>query len=160
MVANILVFLAKNNLSEALCDQIAKLDFMPEAQEITAELCGTKGPFGNAEVLNTNQGSRLFRSLVEVNPQATSEALYRIYYANPVEELKKVVQGRRNLIWALEKLCFWENTFEKSAKVLAYFALAENEPMIANNATSQLIQLFRVIFTRNSSFFGNKKEFY
>lgn len=139
----ILDFLESIGLAEALCDQIAKLDFLPEAKDITADLCGESGPFGKAEVLNSQQGSRLFRSLVEVNPDVTVDTLYNIYFGKSTKELKEVVEGRRNLVWALEKLCFRGETFLRASKVLLAFAEAENEEMIANNATGQLLQLFQ-----------------
>lgn len=145
LIPEILEYIDSCGLSEALCDQISKLDFLPRAQEVTAELCGETGPFGNAEVLNTQQGSRLFRSLVEVNPQATCDTLFKLFFGKSREYLKLIVEGRRNLVWALEKLCFWDDTFVNASKVLLSFAAAENEEMITNNATGQFLQLFQIL---------------
>ncbi|WP_062353808.1 hypothetical protein [Bacillus kwashiorkori] len=136
----------RNGMSEALCDQMAKLHFLPKAQELTNSLCGEQAPFGQAEVLNSEKGSRLFRSLVEVNPRATARALYRVFGSMSIEELLQVGPGRRNLIWALEKLCFWEETFETASKTLALFAAAENESW-GNNATGQFLQLFHFVLS-------------
>lgn len=133
-------------MAEALCDQMAKLHFLPKAQELTLNLCGPQAPFGQAEVLNSEKGSRLFRSLVEVNPQATADTLRRVFGHIEREELLKVGPGRRNLIWALEKLCFWEDTFETAAQILLSFAAAENESW-GNNATSQFLQLFHFVLS-------------
>ncbi|MGE7686756.1 hypothetical protein [Peribacillus simplex] len=135
-----------NGMSEALCDQMAKLHFLPKAQEITSSLCGEQAPFGQAEVLNSEKGSRLFRSLVEVNPVATARALNSVFGSMNNEELLQVGPGRRNLIWALEKLCFWEETFESASKILLLFAAAENESW-GNNATSQFLQLFHYVLS-------------
>jgi hypothetical protein len=135
-----------NGMSEALCDQMAKLHFLPKAQELTSSLCGEQAPFGQAEVLNSEKGSRLFRSLVEVNPVATARALNRVFGSMSIEELIQVGPGRRNLIWALEKLCFWEETFESASKILLLFAAAENESW-GNNATSQFLQLFHYVLS-------------
>ncbi|MFC2132888.1 hypothetical protein ACFLRG_03720, partial [Bacteroidota bacterium] len=52
-------------------------------------------------------------------------------------------EGRRNLVWVLEKLCFDTRTFSESIKILFSFAVAENETW-SNNATGQLLQLFNV----------------
>mgnify|MGYP001439535565 CR=1 FL=1 len=133
-------------MSEALCDQMTKLHFLPQAQELTASLCGEQAPFGQAEVLNSEKGSRLFRSLVEVNPAATVRALNRVFGSMSIEELLEVGPGRRNLIWSLEKLCFWEETFESASKLLLMFAAAENESW-SNNATSQFLQLFHYVLS-------------
>lgn len=129
-------------LAAALCDQMAKLHFLPKAREVVSELCGESAPFGQAEVLNSERGSRLFRSLVEVNPEATVEALWRVFGHWSRDELMEVGPGRRNLVWALEKLCFHESTFPTAARLMLALAGAENETW-ANNATNQFLQLFQ-----------------
>ena len=130
-------------LAEQFCDQISKLHFSKKAQQLTKDLCGEQGPFGNAEVLNTEEGSRLFRSLVEVNPQATTDALERAFEGWTRDQMLKVGPGRRNLVWSLEKLCWWSETFPKAARLLLRFAVAENESW-GNNATGQFKQLFQI----------------
>ena len=144
-VPPLLAKIANNRLGQALCDQMAKLDFLPQARELTKQLCGDRGPFGNAEVLSSDEGSRLFRSLVEVNPLAGAQALYKAFGARTTEELKSVAGTvRRNLIWALEKMCFWADIFPVAAPVLLAFAAAENETW-ANNATGLYLQLFHIL---------------
>jgi hypothetical protein len=101
------------------------------------------GFFSTAEVLNTSEGSRLFRSFVYVNPQASVTALITAFLPVPVEVLQSMKEGRRNLVWGLEKLCFRPETFLNATKVLAAFAVAENEN-IGNNATAQFLQLFHI----------------
>jgi hypothetical protein len=130
-------------LAEALCDRVAKLDFLPEARELVRNLCGERGPFGQAEVLKSERGARLFRSLVETNPEAAAQALERAFGNRPREELLQVHSGRRNLIWTLEKLCFRRETFPVAAKILLAFAAAENEHW-SNNATGIFHQIFQV----------------
>lgn len=139
-----------SGMSETLCDQMAKLHFLPKAQELTSSLCGERAPFGQAEVLNSEKGSRLFRSLVEVNPVATTRALNRVFGLMSIEELLQVGPGRRNIIWALEKLCFWEETFESASRILLLFAAAENESW-GNNATAQFLQLFHFVLSGTQS---------
>lgn len=133
-------------LAEALCNQMSMLDFLPDARSAVENLCGPQGPFGQAEVLNSNEGSRLFRSLVEVNPQATAKCLKQVFDGWSREQLLEVGPGRRNLIWALEKLCFWQDTFSIAAPILLAFATAENESW-GNNATNQFLQLFHVFLS-------------
>jgi hypothetical protein len=134
---------AKAGLTEQFCDQMSKLHFSKRAQQLTEDLCGEKGPFGNAEVLNSEEGSRLFRSLVEVNPQATIDVLERVFGKWTREQLLKIGLGRRNLIWSLEKLCWWADTFAKAAKLMLSFAAAENESW-SNNATGLFLRLFHI----------------
>ncbi|MCZ7398200.1 MAG: hypothetical protein O8C62_00715 [Candidatus Methanoperedens sp.] len=135
-----------DGMSEALCDQISKLHHVHEARQLTKELCGDTGPFGQAEVLNSGKGSRLFRSLVEVNPIDTVNALEHAFSGWDKEQLLQVKAGRRNLVWSLQKLCFWEETFPISARILLSFAVAENETW-GNNATNIFFQLFHYLLS-------------
>ena len=133
-------------LAEALCDQMSKLQFLPEAQAFVRDLCGDQAPFGQAEVLNSEKGSRLFRSLVEVNPHVTVNVLEKVFGGWTREQFLEIVPGRRNLVWSLEKLCFWEDTFLKAARVMLALGAAENETW-GNNATNQFLQLFHVFLS-------------
>ncbi|QXE87819.1 hypothetical protein KP003_05290 [Geomonas nitrogeniifigens] len=131
------------SLLESFCDQVARLDFLPEVKALTEGLCGSQSPFGQAEVILSDRGSRLFRSFVEVNPEATSKALHETLKTMTEEELVAIDGDvRRNLVWALEKLCFHEACFEESAHSLLLLAAAENESW-SNNATGLFKQLFR-----------------
>ena len=115
------------------CNQVQRLHFSQKAQEIAAKLCGDRGPLSGAEVLNTVAGSQLFRAIAELNPSAATDCLHRVFAAKTTEELLQFRTGRRNLIWALEKLCWERTTFAKAAEVLLCFAAAETEN-IGNSA--------------------------
>lgn len=134
----------RKNLSEAIAEQMKYLGYSDKAVLIIDKIVGPQSPFDNAEVLNSELGSRLFRSFVEVNPVAVSKNLTRIYSTKSKEELLQVSEGRRNLVWVLEKLCFDKRTFNESAKILYSFAIAENETW-SNNATGQFLHLFKVL---------------
>lgn len=134
-------------LAESFCDQISRLDFLPEVKKLVEDLCGPQGPFGQAEVILSDWGSRLFSSLVEVNPNATNRALSDVIHPLNEEELLGIRGDvRRNLLWALEKLCFHETCFDESANSLLLLASAENESW-GNNATGQFKQLFRTFLS-------------
>jgi hypothetical protein len=128
-------------LDEALCSRMAMLEFLPEAREIAGELCGDAGPFGQAQVLNSERGSRCLCSIVEVNPAAALSALTRAFGSSSRDELLKLGPGRRGLVRSLEKLCCRRQTFDGAARLLLDFASAENERW-ANNATGTFLQLF------------------
>ncbi|RZJ90957.1 MAG: hypothetical protein EOO20_06620 [Chryseobacterium sp.] len=131
-------------LSEALSDQMIYLGDDEKAIEIIAKITALGSPFDNAEVLNTELGSRLFRAFVEVNPVAVADCLVRNFLTGDLKELSAVKLGRRNLVWVLEKLCFFKDTFFKGAKLMGSFAAAENENW-GNNATGQFLHLFTVM---------------
>lgn len=131
----------RTSLSNAFAEQMKYLGYNDKAVQIVEKIVGTNSPFDTAEVLNTELGSRLFRSFVEVNPIAVSQNFKRQFFNKSPEELLKIEAGRRNIVWTLEKLCFDKRTFSDGAKVLLQFAIAENETW-ANNATSQFLHLF------------------
>lgn len=135
-----------SSMIEQLCSQISKLHFLEKAKELTSNLCGVQAPFGQAVILSSKVGSRIFCSFVEIDPVVTAETLEREFGVMSINELRQVKDGRRDLIRALEKLCFWEETFETAAKILARFAAAENEHW-SNNATGQFNQLFHYILS-------------
>ncbi len=130
-------------LTESLCSQIKYLGNNEKVKSLIGRLTDVSGPFDNAEVVNTELGSRLFRSFVEVNPNAVADNLYRLFGSMSIEQLKNVQEGRRNLVWTLEKLCFDKTTFEKGAKLMMLFGAAENETW-GNNSTSEFLHLFKI----------------
>ena len=105
------------------------------------KLLGENSPFGNAEVIDTDLGSRLFRSFVEVNPDAVADCLWSVIGSSSIDGLRLIDEGRRNLVWSIEKLCFEPRTFDKGAEMMLLLAMAENEH-ISNNATGQFVALF------------------
>lgn len=131
-------------LVKAFCLQVSMLGFIDEVQELTKNLCGPQGFFGQAEAILSDRGSLLFRSFVEVNPEATSNALYRLLKDMNRDALLDIKDDvRRNLVWALEKLVFHREVFEDASWCLLLLASAENESW-SNNATGQFEQLFGV----------------
>jgi len=134
-------------LVNPLCDQFRYLNLEPEIEELSKELCKERRPFGQAGILSSQRGSRIFRSIAEVNPPAAADAIYRCFGEFDKAALRGIGPGRRNLVWALESLCFWESTFSKSASLLLKFAVSESEPGLSNNATGQFYQLFHYLLS-------------
>lgn len=132
------------DMIEGFCNQVEKMDFHTNVKSLTEKLCGPQGPFGQAEVILSNRGSRLFRAFVNVNPDATSAALYRILREFDHQQLLAVDgNARGNLVWGLEKLCFHAHLFEESAWCMLLLASAENTTW-SNNATGLFAQFFSV----------------
>lgn len=131
------------SLVESFCKQITSLDQSINVQDFVKNFCEGGSPFGQAELLLSKQGSRLFRALVEVNPQVTSDLLYRILNRLSDIDIQNINGDvRRNLVWSLEMLVFHSACFDKAAWCLFKLALFENESY-GNNATGQFSQLFR-----------------
>jgi hypothetical protein len=129
---------------EGFCLQVEKLDFHPNVKQLTESLCGPLAPFGRAEVILSDRGSRLFRSFVDVNSEASSSVPYRVLSSMSSAELNGIAgETRRNLVWGLEKLCFHKALFPESAWSILLLATAENESC-SNNAQGMFAQLFRI----------------
>lgn len=130
-------------LHDSFCDQIRYLDSSINVQSFVENFCAANHPFGQAELLLSKQGSRLFRALVEVNPTVTNNQLHRVISRLTDKEILDIEGDvRRNLVWALEMLVFHKSCFDKSAWTLFKFAQFENENY-SNNALGQFSQLFR-----------------
>lgn len=136
---------ASTRLAEAFCRAMPQISFVKEAVDLIETLCISPGPLSKKEGFESEWGSRLFLAFVEINPDATVDAIYSVTQKLTLEEIKKDItfKVRRNLVRALEKLCFRKDCFEKAAWVLLRFAAAENENY-ANNATGLFCQLFQV----------------
>jgi hypothetical protein len=129
-------------LAEFLVRQFEHLKTVHEAREIAAELLEREGPFDDAEVLDSRRGARIFRSLAMVNPGAAVIVLRHVLGEKSRDELLALRDGRRDLVWALERLLFPRETFATAALTLAQLAAAENEMGISNNASGVLRSLF------------------
>ena len=142
-ISGLIESLTASGLIEEFCERLKSLDQIERSKQLIELYWGINRPFVKAEVIKTELGSRLFRSVVEVNPVACVNGLEYTLKDFSIKELKENFgEGRRNIIWALEKLR--NKTFEKASIMLARFALAENEKY-ANNATNQFLQLFHVM---------------
>ena len=136
--------LKQMKLRERFFDRLKDLDQIEKAKEIVAELWGANTNFGTAEVLNTSWGSLLFRYVVEVNPKEMAKTVFTAFGNLSKHDISGIKEGRRNLVWSLEKLCFRKETFNLSAKVLYSFAVSENETW-GNNATNQFSHLYQLM---------------
>lgn len=131
------------SMVDALCERLRMLDTLPEARDVAAKLCGDCAPFGQAEVLFSERGARIFRALAEINPESACNSLHAVIFATDVEALREARAARREWVWALTKLIFRSSTYSCAADSLVRLAVAENESY-ANNATGTLLQTFQV----------------
>ncbi|BDC07554.1 hypothetical protein [Phocaeicola vulgatus] len=131
------------SLAPAFGAQFKDMSMSGKAIEMLDEILHVGSPFSDAEVINTEVGSRLFRSFVEVAPQTVAKCLYNALANKKIIDLYNIVEGRRNLVWTIEKLCFNPITFTKGAKLMLRLGCAEIED-ISNNATGQFVALFPI----------------
>ncbi len=156
-IIEIIKDLKQVNLEEKFIERFKDLDQIDKAKDIVAELWGPNSPFGIAEVLNTTWGSLLFRYVVEVNPISTAKTLDIAFGKMSKDEILKIDVGRRNLVWALEKLCFRRETFSIGARIMFSFAVSENESW-GNNSTNQFIQFHQLFLSGTEASLDEKLE--
>lgn len=128
-------------LSKQLGIRLIELSQKTDSGDIIKIVTGNKGVF-DYNFINTDQGARLIMSLSEIAPKEVMEALVICFKAKSTEELLEFKDGRRYLVWALERLCFRKETFKDATRLLYRLAQAENEN-IGNNATNKFYQLFQ-----------------
>ncbi len=144
------------SMLHSFCNQIKYLDNSEKVQSFVEGLCSKFSPFGQAELLLSKKGSRLFRGLVEVNPKATSDALYRLFETVDDGDIESISRDtRRELVWSLEMLCWHKSYFLKSAWCLFKLACFECESY-SNNSVGQFSQLFRWRNSGTEASFGQR----
>ena len=111
------------------------------ASRIVKDLLGPNDPFQNDENLKTRLGSGFFLALAEANPKSALRCLMRTIGTWDQETLLHFTEGRRNVIWALEKIAMWKDLFVDAARLLLALGEAENEDW-SNNASGVFADLF------------------
>lgn len=111
------------------------------ASRIVKDLLGPDGPFQDDEYLKTRLGSRFFSALTEADPKAALRCLMRTLGTWDKETLLQFTEGRRYVIWSLEKIAVWRDLFADAARLLLALGEAENEGC-SNNASGVFAGLF------------------
>lgn len=148
---------APPELLVSLIERLKELDFSENVRNIADEIFGPNGYYSKPELLNSELNSRVFCALVEVNPEALMRTLVEFYDKATIAELRKIDEGRRNLLLSLEKLCFSKNTFNQAARILYRFAQAENESW-STNSRGIFKQLFRPYLSGTEADFNLRIE--
>ena len=111
------------------------------ASRIVKEFLGPDGPFGDGGYLKTELGSRFFLALTEADSESALRCLERTIGNWDKETLLQFTEGRRCVIWALEKIAVWRDWFTDAAQLLLALGEAENETC-SNNASGTFVALF------------------
>ena len=111
------------------------------ANAVVVKLLGANGPFQNDDYLQIQLGARFFLALTEANPKAALACLRRTIGTWSKEKLSEFTIGRREVVWALERIAMWRELFTGAAQLLLALGEAENESW-ANNASGVFTKLF------------------
>lgn len=136
-----------DKLRERAADQLSMLNDRPIAIEVARHAARFNGPFSSLDALSRKGNADVISALSEIDAEAVVTLLERILQPLTTENLKKVDGNlRRNLVRALEKISFLEQTFERGALLMLDLAVAENETW-GNNATGEFKALFPVFLS-------------
>jgi len=97
--------------------------------------------------LKTKEGAKRFSFLAEAYPEMALKTLQRTVGSWSKEELLEFTTGRREIIWALEKMVVWKELFHDAARILLVLAETENETW-GNNASGIFCSLFSLGYGR------------
>jgi hypothetical protein len=111
------------------------------ADRVVRQLLGEDGPFKDDGYLRTAAGARFFLALTEGNATYSMQCLQRTLAKWDEKDLQSFTTGRREVVWALERIVVWKGLFVSAAGLLLKLAEAENES-VSNNATGVFVGLF------------------
>jgi hypothetical protein len=111
------------------------------AQRVFKTLLDEGGPFQQSGLLKDPRGARFFLALTEASPREALRTLEVTVGGWTKDELLQFATGRREAVWALERIAVWRDLFPDAARLLLKLAEAENETW-SNNATGVFADLF------------------
>lgn len=131
-------------LTEAFCAQFRYMGKSARARQLLAEVAGPTSSLACVKEVFSEQGSRLFRSLVEVDPEVVAQTLETVIGGMTTEDLGRLDEGLSNIIRTIEKLCFEPSTFTRGAQMLLRLATAEVDLPYGSNVLDSFTRLFPV----------------
>jgi hypothetical protein len=111
------------------------------AQRVVARLLDEGGVFQTTDYLEDRRGAKYFLALSEADPEGALRCLENTVGTWSTERLLEFTTGRREVVWALERIVVWRELCQRGARVLLRLAEAENETW-GNNATGVFTGLF------------------
>lgn len=99
--------------------------------------------FGYNDLLNKTT-SAFFLSLTKACPKVAINQLAKIFSTLSKQEIVNIIDGRMNLVWALQYILFDKDLFSDAIDILYKLAVNENEKLFSNNATGIFQQIFQI----------------
>ncbi|HET9415190.1 MAG TPA: hypothetical protein VFO74_13840, partial [Pseudolabrys sp.] len=112
-----------------------------ESMAVVKKLLDETGPFASASFFEHRRSAEFFLRLTDAAPDAALRRLEQTIGKWDRDRLKDFGEGRRQVVWALERIAVWRDLFAGAARILLKLAEAENEN-IGNNATGVFADLF------------------
>lgn len=134
-------------LKDGFAQRISMMQESNAAKNVISKIMSVpNGSFCSEKVVCSEMGSRLFLAMATVNPEKVAKCLRYIFKEKSTDWICENIKDdtRRNLVYALNKLCFASESYDDAVFVLAQFAEAENEHW-SNNSANGLNQLFPIM---------------
>ena len=131
----------RGDLVQRFFDHIPYVTATKQGQAFAEAILGEDGAFSNGSLLTNHLGSDFFLKLAEADPASALACLKNTIGTWSREKLLEFTIGRREVVWALEKIAVWRNLFPDAARLLLKLGEAENETW-SNNASGVFAGLF------------------
>ncbi len=115
------------------------------AQKVIESVLVSGGPYDDEEFAVSKLGTGFLSVLAEANPRATLRCIERTYSSWSKERLHSWNTGRQNIVWALEKIAVWKDTFRGAARMLLKMGTTETSNY-SNNASDTFSGLFSLAY--------------
>ncbi len=112
-----------------------------DAMKVVKTLLDENGPFGSASSFQHRGAADFFLRLTDAAPELALRRMQAAFEGWNAEDFRRFVEGRRQVVWALERIAVWNSLFAGAARLLLRLAEGENE-QIANSATGVFADLF------------------
>ena len=131
----------KSSMLERFFQHLPYLSAEHRGTEFVKKMLAPDGPMSDYELVNTEVGSKLFLALTEADPVEALKAAQRVIGGKSRKELLEFLNGRRNMVVALERMAVWKELFQPAVRLLLALGEAETESW-ANNASGVFVDLF------------------
>ena len=134
------------DLLDRFISTIPYLPSVAHGQEFVEDILNRDGIFSDGMLLRTQQGGKLFLALAEACPGAAMRRLRDTVGRWSKDDLLTFREGRRYVVWALEKIAIWQEHFRDAAQILLRLAEAEIDTTYSNNASGTFVGLFSLSY--------------
>jgi hypothetical protein len=117
----------------------------PLAQQVVKDILAPGGPYNDEGFAVSEIGTSFLSVLAEADSKATLRCIERTYGSWPKERLQTWNTGRQSVVWALEKIAVWPNTFKGAARILLKMGTTETSNY-SNNASGTFSGLFSLAY--------------
>src|SRR5208283_5177053 len=117
--------LPSQNSKAAFFDRLKDLGGDKEARDQFFRLL-TRKELSTIDQLDTKEGSRILYTVALADPQMALQILEELVEKASIDRLRSFSLGRRNVIWALDYIKWFKETFVGAAMLLLALAEAEN----------------------------------